>query len=103
MPLGRIGSAARRLSLRQAGLGVGAVALAVSGLFGGLNRGTAQDVPTVNVGVVNHGGPWNVTVTRVRLIGDTPPLYLKNKGDRWLVVLATIEVTADASRDDAGD
>jgi hypothetical protein len=100
---GRVAAAVKRVPPRRAGAGFGVLILGVSGLFGGLKPGAAPPVPTVRVGAVNQGVPWNVTVTRVRLVSDTPPLLLKNKGDRWLLVLATVEVTADESRQDIGD
>jgi hypothetical protein len=102
MAAGRIGRAARRLPLHQVGLGAGALVLAASGLFGGLTA-VHDEAPTIKAGVASDNGPWRVTVLKARLYDDLPPLSLRNKGDRWLVVLATIEVTAAESRGDMAD
>jgi hypothetical protein len=91
------------MPLRWFGLGAGVVALGVSGLFGGLRPVTTT--PQVKPGVVDKGDPWNVTVIKCRLgtAADLEPLHLDHDGDRWFVVLATIEVTSDDSRDDISD
>jgi hypothetical protein len=97
MATGRIASAARKLPLHQVGLGASALALAVSGLFGGLK--TAHDqAPTITPSAATDAGPWRVTVLKARLYNDLPPLSLKTPGDRWVLVLATVEVTTDESR-----
>jgi hypothetical protein len=102
MAAGWIVNAARKVPVHQVGLGVGALALAVSGLFGGLT--TARDqVPTVTASAATDGGPWRVTVIRARLFNDLPPLSLQKAGDRWLVGVATVEVTAAESRGDMTD
>jgi hypothetical protein len=90
MPLSRLSAA------------VGVVALAASGLFGGLDP-VDRGMPTVAVNAVNRGQPWNVTVTGMRVVGELEPLRLKNPGDHWIAVLATVEVTADESRSDLED
>jgi hypothetical protein len=84
-------------------VGVAAVALAVSGLFGGLARVDDPALPQVALNAVDKGEPWNVTVTGMRVLADLPPLDLKDPGDRWVAVLATVEVTADDSRNDLLD
>jgi hypothetical protein len=91
MPLSRLGAVA------------GVIALATSGLFGGLDRVDQPAAPTVAVNAVNEGEPWNVTVTGARLLDDLSPLRLTNPGDRWVALLATVEVTAAESRNDLGD
>jgi hypothetical protein len=102
MAAGRIASAARKVPLHQVGLGLGALALAVSGLFGGL--GTTRDsTPTVKLGAAIDGGPWRVTFLRARLFNELPPLSLQKKGDRWLAIVATVEVTTAESRNDMND
>lgn len=84
-------------------VGVAALALALSGLFGGLARVDDPALPTIALNAVDRGVPWNVTVTGMRVLDDLPPLRLKNPGDRWVAVLATVEVTADESRNDMVD
>lgn len=85
------------------GAGVGAVALATSGLFGGLDEVREPELPTVAVNAEHEGAPWNVTVTGMRVVDELQPLKLKNPGDRWVAVLATVEVTADETRSDLED
>ncbi|GAB3972406.1 DUF4352 domain-containing protein [Plantactinospora veratri] len=90
------------MPLRWLGIGTGVAGLAASGLFGGLDTVTKPEVPTVAVGEVVDGGPWNVTVTGSRLVGKLPTLYLRD-GSRWFTVLVTVENTADESRTDFRD
>jgi hypothetical protein len=40
-----------------------------------------------------------VTVITCRVVSDLSPLMPDHDGDRWFIVLATIEVTADDSQD----
>jgi hypothetical protein len=90
--------------LRWQLVGIAAALVAASGLFGGLERAhTAPKVPTIEVGTGFDAGPWTVTVTGARLVPTGEPLKLETPGDRWLAVLATVEVTADASRSDISD
>ena len=91
------------MPLSRLGAGAGVIALATSGLFGGLDQVEEDRTPTVALNAVNEGVPWNVTVTGMRLVDDLEPLRLKNPGDRWVAVLATVEVTADESRGDLDD
>jgi len=102
MATGRIAKAVRKVPVHQVGLGVGGLALAVSGLFGGL--ATARDQPaTLKAGAATDSGPWRVTVSKARVVTDLPPLSLKKPGDRWLIIVATVEVTAAESRNDMND
>jgi len=68
------------------------VALGLSSAFGGLR--TAPERPAA-VDTPIDGGPWKVTITGARLVGELPPMYLSDKKNYWIVVLATIEITAD--------
>ncbi|MEV4753571.1 hypothetical protein AB0J86_00410 [Micromonospora sp. NPDC049559] len=104
------GAGSRRLAarlfgipLRWLGLSAGAATLAVSGFFGGLEGPDEPAIPVVQPGTVDRGSPWNVTVSRVRLVNDLGTLRLTVPGDRWLAVVATVEVTADESRNDLDD
>jgi hypothetical protein len=92
------------LPLRWVGIGVGALALAVSGLWGGLSP-VSSEIPQLKPGAVDKGQPWNVTVItcRVESPASLDPLEVQKTGDRWFVVLATVEVSADDSRTDIGD
>jgi hypothetical protein len=102
---GPAGLAARlaAIPLRWLGVGAGVAALAVSGLFGGLNDVHRPELPTVEVKAADRGSPWNVTVLRARLISDLSPLKPATAGNHWLGVVATVEVTADESRTDLAD
>jgi hypothetical protein len=91
------------MPLSRLGAGAGVVALATSGLFGGLDQVDVPTAPTVAVNAVDTGDPWNVTVTGARVLDDLSPLRPTNPGDRWVALLATVEVTADESRDDLQD
>jgi hypothetical protein len=91
------------MPLSRLGAGAGVIALATSGLFGGLDQVEAEKTPTVAVNAVNKGVPWNVTVYGMRVVDKLEPLRLENPGDRWIAVLAIVEVTADESRNDLDD
>lgn len=91
MPLSRLGAVA------------GAIALATSGLFGGLDRVEQDETPRVAFNTVNKGVPWDVTVYGMRVVDQLEPLRLENPGDRWIAVLAIVTVTADESRNDMDD
>jgi hypothetical protein len=80
-----------------------ALVLGVSAPFGGLDGVEGPGLPRTAVNTVDHGSPWNVTVTGARLLDGEALIKPMNEGDRWLVVLATVEVTADESRGDMGD
>ncbi len=75
-------------------IGVFAVMLAISGLFGGWQR--AESEPT-KAGVPIDGGPWTVTIADARLVGDMKPMTLRRKENHWIAVVATIEITVDAT------
>lgn len=92
------------IPLRWLGLSAGVAALAASGLFGGLEPADKPELPPAKVNELSKGEPWNVTVTGGRLVGDgLPGLRLQNPANRWVVVLATVEVTAPESRNDTRD
>lgn len=92
------------IPLRWLGLSAGVAALAASGLFGGLEPAEKPELPPAKVNELSKGEPWNVTVTGGRLVGDgLPGLRLQNPANRWVVVLATVEVTAPESRNDTRD
>jgi hypothetical protein len=92
----------RRTPLQWFLYAVGGVALAVSAAFGGWNT-VSHEKATAQVGVVNPGKPWNVKVVTARLLGGSdlePAVYLKNKEDHWLVVIAEVEIVDDHSHID---
>jgi hypothetical protein len=76
------------------------LALAVSAAFGGWQSVEEPTVP-LRPGAVDVGEPWSVKVVSARLLQDLEPaVFLKNKEDHWLVVIAEVEVTDDHSRSD---
>ena len=94
-------------SLRLIGVGIGALALAVSGVFGGLDS-VEHGPPALAAGATYEGQPWSVTVIGAEMRANLDDLELDfmqpdEPGNRWLVVTATIEVTAPESRNDLSD
>jgi hypothetical protein len=81
-------------SMRRWAAGLAVVVLAISGLFGGLKE--AEPKPTA-VNTEIDAGPWKVKVTGARLVGELKPMTLSEKGNNWIVVLATVEITADTT------
>jgi hypothetical protein len=78
----------------------GGVAVAVAAAFGGLQT-IHHERPTLQVGQVDPGEPWDVKVLTARLLGNLEPaVYLKNKEDHWLVVIAEVTVTDTTSHTD---
>ncbi|WP_162907177.1 hypothetical protein [Allorhizocola rhizosphaerae] len=80
--------------------GVGAIVLAVSGVFGGWEK--AEGPPPTGPGVAIDGGTWTVTLHDARLVGELGPMKLPRKENHWLAVVATIEVKTDETRPISG-
>jgi hypothetical protein len=73
-------------------------------LFGGLETVQEPALPPLKVNEISQGKPWNVTVTGGRLVdAKLPGVRLQNPANRWVVVLATVEVTAHESLNDTRD
>jgi hypothetical protein len=90
--------------LQRLALGIGLIALAVSGLFGGLKPVKEAKLAAVEPGVFHKGKPWTVAVVGARLVDQTQaPLAARRAGDRFIAVRATVEITADRSRRDLDD
>lgn len=102
-PLGGLLTVVRDAPMRWLGGTLGVVVFAVSGLLGGLDDVGEPKPPDAGFNVLSKGEPWNVKVTGGRVAGDLPPLRLSQPENRWLVVIAEVEVTAEASREDVGD
>ncbi|RKE09532.1 hypothetical protein C8E86_4422 [Catellatospora citrea] len=73
------------------------VLLGVSGLFGGLDTVPEPPAETVAAGTTIHGGPWEVTVEAAAVYRDMGKLRLEKETNRWLVVTATVRITAHES------
>jgi hypothetical protein len=83
-----------------------AAATAGTGLAGGYDRVPEQESPSVAVGEINHGQPWNVRVTQAVLFDGAdlePVVTLTEESNHWLVVVADVEVTAPVSRTDVNE
>jgi hypothetical protein len=76
---------------------VAVVLLGVSGLFGGLDTVADPQAETVAAGTLVPGGPWEVTIHEAGIRRELGKLRLKNEGDRWLYVIATVRITAEES------
>jgi len=77
--------------------------LGVSAPFGGLDAVEGPGLPRTALNTVDRGSPWNVTVTGARLLNGEDLIKPEHEGDHWLLVLVTVEVTADESRNDMYD
>ena len=80
-----------------------AAGLAVSACFGGMAQAQTSEPTTIAAGSLIKGLPWNVTVVEGRLLKSEDGLETEKAGDRWLVVIATVEVTSVDSRSDMSD
>ncbi|GAA5181421.1 hypothetical protein GCM10023322_16060 [Rugosimonospora acidiphila] len=87
--------------MRWLGAGAGVLALGVSGIFGGL-KSADPGIPQLKPNVVSKDGPWNVSVIACRVVDDLSPLHPATDGDRWFIVLANVDVTADNSQSGIG-
>jgi len=86
------------LPLRWFGIGAGVLALGVSGFAGGLAPVAEPGTPQVQPSAAVDAGPVKVTVLTGRVVSDLSPIKPSEDGDRWFLVIAMIEVTADDSR-----
>ncbi len=80
--------------VKRIGGPLGAVALAVSGAFGGLAPVQAS-YDDASKGAVIESGPFEVSVERVRAIDDLLPYATPAPGNRLLVVVVKIRNTTD--------
>ncbi|MER7278951.1 hypothetical protein ABT369_31390 [Dactylosporangium sp. NPDC000244] len=93
-PAGRLRLALLNAPARWLVAGIAAVAILVSGAFGGFDKAAPDGPPKFTVGQPYAAGGWTVTVHGVRALDELPPLrHKENSGWRWIVVVATVEVT----------
>ena len=85
---------ARKAPAKRVGTPVGAVALAISGAFGGWAPvQTSYDEATFGEAV--ETGPLDVSVERIRAIDTMSPFASPDEGNRLLVVVATVRNPTD--------
>ena len=72
-------------------VGVVSMLLGVAGLRGGFADRPKEPLPAATLNAAFDAPPWRITIHGVRLFDDLPPLKLQNDGDRWVVVVATVE------------
>lgn len=89
---GRVTGQLGQLTWQKWRIGIGVLLVAISGLFGGFDA--AAEKPTA-VNEAIDAGPWKVTITGARLVGELPPMHLSDAKNLWVVVLATVEITMD--------
>ncbi|MEO6791170.1 MAG: hypothetical protein ABI249_00060 [Ornithinibacter sp.] len=92
--LARASAWAMKAPAKRVGAPVGAVALAVSGVFGGLAPAQAS-YADAGQGAVIESGPFEVSVQRVRAIDDLKPYVTPEAGNRLLVVVVKVRNTTD--------
>ncbi|WP_026208476.1 hypothetical protein [Catelliglobosispora koreensis] len=81
-------------SMRTWGAAAGVLALALSGLFGGLDDAKK---PPVRPGTEIVMPTWKVTVLSARVIASHPKMFTLSKGNQLLTVTAKVEITADST------
>ena len=87
---------ARKAPGKRVGGPVAAVALAISGAFGGWNAvDHTQEYDDLKVDQVVETGPFDLSVLRVRAIDHLKPLARPAEGNRFLVVVMKVRNTTD--------
>ena len=92
---------ARLAPTKRVGGPVAAVALAVSGIFGGWAPVQAS-YDDAGDGALVHSGPFDVSVQRLRAIDDLKPILTPADGNRLLVVIVKARNTTDEPVSGAG-
>jgi hypothetical protein len=80
-------------STKTWGIAGAVLALAVSGLFGGLQE--APKPPPAKVGTEIVSPAWKVTVLSARVIASHRALFGLDKTNQWIAVTARVELTAN--------
>lgn len=88
-----------RRSIRHLLLGVGAVALLVSGVFGGLRQAPPEPLTTLAAGKPHSATPFEITITKVSWATDLGESFDPPELGRFLVVFAEIRTDQDRSVD----
>jgi hypothetical protein len=81
--------------LRTLGVGVTAIVLGVTALFGGLADADTdhQDVAGVAIGEKLAAAPYEITIRKVVWVDELPNVYPLEKGSHWLAITATLRNT----------
>ncbi|MFI5912900.1 hypothetical protein [Dactylosporangium sp. NPDC051541] len=94
--LGPVRLALLNAPIRWLAAAIAAAVVLVSGAFGGFDDVTPakEAIPAFTPGQPFAAGGWTVTVHTVRVLDELPPLtHKEDKGWRWIIVVATVEVT----------
>lgn len=92
----------RGRTLRTWGLSAGAVLLAVSAAFGGLEK-AEDETPRVEAGTAIDAGRFEVTVQRVVTVKELKPLFTPDDGGALIAVVTKLKVTDDTGTVPASD
>jgi hypothetical protein len=92
----------RGRTLRTWGLSAGAVLLAVSAAFGGLEK-AGDETPRVEAGTAIDAGRFEVTVQRVVTVKELKPLFTPDDGGALIAVVTKLKVTDDTGTVPASD
>ncbi|NIK54492.1 hypothetical protein [Kribbella shirazensis] len=84
----------RGRSVRTWALSAGAVLLAISAVFGGLEKAD-DETPQVEAGTAIDTGRFEVTVQRVVVVKDLKPLFTPDNGGVLIAVVTKLKVTDD--------
>ncbi|MFB9184819.1 hypothetical protein ACFFX1_42430 [Dactylosporangium sucinum] len=96
VPIGRLRATLLNAPLRWLAGAVAAVVVLVSGAFGGFDKVDphTSEIPELTVEQPFDAAAWKVTIHSVRALDELPPLkHQEDKGWRWIIVIATVEVT----------
>ncbi|GAA1594642.1 hypothetical protein GCM10009789_55870 [Kribbella sancticallisti] len=84
----------RGRSIKTWMLSAGAVVLAISAVFGGLDKAAAE-TPQVAAGTPIDTGQFEVTIQRVVTVADLKPLFRPDNGGALIAVVTKLKVTDD--------
>ncbi|WP_238015333.1 hypothetical protein KZZ52_49370 [Dactylosporangium sp. AC04546] len=98
-PVGRLRATLLNAPFRWLGGAVAAVVVLVSGAFGGFDKVTPHKagIEAFTVDQPFDAAAWKVTIHSVRALDELPPLkHQDEQGWRWIIVVATVEITGYA-------
>ncbi|WP_350278957.1 hypothetical protein [Kribbella sp. HUAS MG21] len=92
----------RGRTVRTWALSAGAVLLAISAVFGGLEK-AGDETPQVAAGTAIDAGRFEVTIQRVVTVKDLKPLFTPDDGGALIAVVTKLKVTDDTGTVPASD